>query len=40
MGGLTLSISEMKRGREEEDNSFSYVLQVTYSLKEVDIYIV
>jgi glutamyl-tRNA reductase len=39
MGVLKLSISEMDKGREEEDNSVRYVLQVACSLKEEDSYI-
>jgi len=36
IGVLKLSSSEMDKGREEEDNSVGYVLQVACSLKEED----
>jgi hypothetical protein len=39
MGVMKLSSSEMHKGREEDDNSVRYVLQVTCSLKEEDSYI-
>lgn len=39
MGELRLSSSEMDIGRDEEDNSVGYVMQVACSWKEVVSYI-